>query len=196
MRHNITVNIYVVLPSRASPRQYCVPAVIIIALGANLETERHGPPQRALEAALRHLQAKGANPRLCSSWYRSAPLPAADQPWFVNGVAELDCSLSPSALMALLLSIEAEFGRCRDVPNAARALDLDLIDFNGEIHDMAADDQGPELQLPHPRLTERAFVLLPLAEIAPNWRHPESGRHIDNLIADLPPGQQIERYED
>ena len=98
--------------------------------------------------------------------------------------------------MALLLSVEAEFGRRRSVPNAARVLDLDLIDFGGKILEKSADNDGPALQLPHPRLAERAFVLLPLAEIAPNWRHPINRRHIDDLIADLPPDQQIERIED
>lgn len=170
--------------------------MIFIALGANLETERYGPPERGLDAALRRLQEMGAIPRRRSSWYRSAPVPAASQPWFINGVAELDCRLPPAALMALLLSVEAEFGRRRSVPDAARVLDLDLIDFNGEILEKAADNDGPALYLPHPRLAERAFVLLPLAEIAPNWRHPESGRHIDDLITDLPPGQQIARLED
>jgi len=169
--------------------------MILIALGANLETERFGPPERGLQAALHRLHALGAAPRQCSSWYRSAPLPAASQPWFINGVAELECDLPATALMTLLLSIETEFGRQRGVQNAARVLDLDLIDFAGEILNKAADDDGPALQLPHPRLTERAFVLLPLAEIAPNWRHPENGRQIDDLIADLPPGQQIERCE-
>ncbi len=170
--------------------------MILIALGANLETERYGPPERGLQAALRRLKEMGANLRRRSSWYRSAPVPTASQPWFINGVAELDCQLSPAALMALLLRIEAEFGRRRSVPNAARVLDLDLIDFSGKTLDKAADNDGPALQLPHPRLAERAFVLLPLAEIAPDWRHPTNGRHIDDLIADLPPGQQIERLDD
>ncbi|MBT3170209.1 MAG: 2-amino-4-hydroxy-6-hydroxymethyldihydropteridine diphosphokinase [Rhodospirillaceae bacterium] len=170
--------------------------MIFIALGANLETERYGPPERGLQAALRRLQEMEANPGRRSSWYRSAPVPAASQPWFINGVAELDCHLSPAALMALLLSVEAEFGRRRSVPNAARVLDLDLIDFGGKILEKSADNDGPALQLPHPRLAERAFVLLPLAEIAPNWRHPINRRHIDDLIADLPPDQQIERIED
>ena len=170
--------------------------MIYIALGANLETERHGPPQRGLEAALRRLHDLGAVPRQCSSWYRSAPVPATSQPWYINGVAGIDCPLTPPALMALLLAVEAEFGRRRGVRNAARVLDLDLIDFKGEILAKSANDESPAVQIPHPRLAERAFVLLPLAEIAPNWHHPENGRHIDDLIANLPPNQKIERCDD
>jgi 2-amino-4-hydroxy-6-hydroxymethyldihydropteridine diphosphokinase len=170
--------------------------MILIALGANLETARYGPPERGLAAALRRLQAGGVAVRRRSSWYRAAPLPAADQPWYINAVAQVECSLPPPGLMALLLAIEAEFGRRRGGANEARVLDLDLIDFRGEILNRAADADGPALQLPHPRLAERAFVLLPLGEIAPDWRHPETGMAIGDLIAGLPPGQQIERREE
>jgi 2-amino-4-hydroxy-6-hydroxymethyldihydropteridine diphosphokinase len=170
--------------------------MIVIALGANLETKRYGAPQNGLAAALRHLAATGVTLKTRSNWYQSAPFPTADQPWYVNGVAEIACDLSPVALMALLLSVESEFGRQRNSRNAARVLDLDLIDYNGEILNKSAVDNGPAVQLPHPRLHERAFVLLPLAEIAADWRHPENGRHIDDLIAELPPGQKMERvYE-
>ena len=95
--------------------------------------------------------------------------------------------------MARLLGIEAAFGRRRGERNSARELDLDLIDFGGQILDRAADEDGPAVQLPHPRMSQRAFVLLPLGEIAPYWRHPEDGRHIDDLVAALPAGQEIER---
>ena len=154
--------------------------MIFITLGANLETERYGPPERGLQAALRRLQEMEANPGRRSSWYRSAPVPAASQPWFINGVAELDCHLSPAALMALLLSVEAEFGRRRSVPNAARVLDLDLLAYGSQ-----TSVPGGRLDLPHPRLENRAFVLLPLAEIAPNWCHPVTKQGIGSLISAL-----------
>ncbi|MDP6474051.1 MAG: 2-amino-4-hydroxy-6-hydroxymethyldihydropteridine diphosphokinase [Alphaproteobacteria bacterium] len=169
--------------------------MILIALGANLETARFGPPRRGLEAALRHLEAAGVAMIQRSGWYRSAPFPAADQPFYVNGVAEVESTLSPTALLALMLEIETAFGRRRGKANAARVMDLDLIDFRGRILDRAGDDSGPALRLPHPRMDQRAFVLLPLAEIAPDWRHPESGRHIDELIAALPEGQEIDLLE-
>jgi len=97
--------------------------------------------------------------------------------------------------MAVLLDMELAFGRRRGARNAAREMDLDLIDFDGQTLDRAADESGPAVRLPHPRLGQRAFVLLPLAEIAPNWRHPENGLHIDDLIAALPEGQEIERLD-
>lgn len=170
--------------------------MIVIALGANLETKRYGTPQNGLSAALHHLVATGVTLKTCSNWYQSAPFPTADQPWYVNGVAEIACEVSPVALMARMLSVETEFGRQRDGRNAARVLDLDLIDYNGKILNKPADDNGPAVQLPHPRLHERAFVLLPLAEIAADWRHPKNGRHIDDLITELPPGQKIERMHE
>jgi 2-amino-4-hydroxy-6-hydroxymethyldihydropteridine diphosphokinase len=170
--------------------------MILIALGANLATERHGTPREGLEAALRRLAGAGLRIVRRSRWYRSAPVPAADQPDYVNGVARVETRLSAPALMALLLDIEAEFGRQRGAANAARVLDLDLIDYNGVIADKAADATGPALQLPHPRLAERAFVLLPLAEIAPDWRDPRNGRPIGQLVDALPEDQEIALLED
>lgn len=169
--------------------------MIFIALGANLATERYGPPQRGLEAALRHLDEVGVAVIQRSNWYRSAPYPPSDQPMYINGVACVDSGLSPTALMAVLLDIEIDFGRRRGEPNAARVMDLDLIDFDGLTCNRAADENGPALRLPHSRLSQRAFVLLPLADIAPDWRHPVDGRHIDDLIASLPEGQKIDRLE-
>ncbi len=165
--------------------------MIFIALGANLASDRYGPPKAGLEAALRRLESPGIKVIQRSRWYRSAPVPAAAQPDYVNGVAQLETRFSAPVLMALLLEIELEFGRKRSVANEARVLDLDLIDFDGEILDIQADNTGPALKLPHPSLGHRAFVLLPLAEIAPDWRDPRSGQHIGDLIDQLPEGQDI-----
>ena len=170
--------------------------MILIGLGANLVSKQFGAPSDTLEAALLALEKNGVTIVARSRWYKSAPVPVSDQPWFVNGVIAVATQHSPEPLLDVLLEIEHEFGRERGVANAARVLDLDLIDFGGKILEKSADNDGPALQLPHPRLAERAFVLLPLAEIAPNWRHPINRRHIDDLIADLPPDQQIERIED
>ena len=165
--------------------------MIYIALGANLASERHGPPKEGLERALHRLESYDIRLVRRSRWYRSAPVPAADQPDYVNGVAQVDSELPPEALMARLLEIEAEFGRRRGAANAARVLDLDLIDYNGRILERKADKFNPALHLPHPRLGDRAFVLLPLSEIAPDWRDPRNGRPIGDLIAELPEGQDI-----
>ena len=102
-------------------------------------------------------------------------------PWFVNGVARLSGRAEPAALLAALHAIEAAHHRARPYPNAPRTLDLDLLDCDGLLRDSEA------LRLPHPRLSERGFVLHPLAEIAPAWRHPVTGEGIAELIGRLPP---------
>jgi 2-amino-4-hydroxy-6-hydroxymethyldihydropteridine diphosphokinase len=111
-------------------------------------------------------------------------VPMSDQPWYVNGVVAVETTLAPMALLESLLAVEDGFGRHRSAPNAARTLDLDLLDYDG------TQCAGERLVLPHPRLHERRFVLAPLAEIAPQWRHPRSGKTAAELLAALPPGQQ------
>ena len=165
--------------------------MILIALGANLPTDRHGSPEAGILAALRALPERGIRPIRRSRLYRTAPVPPSGQPWYVNAVAEVDSDLSPQALMAALLSIERAFGRERSVPNAARTLDLDLIDVDGQTGHWPANGDLPDLILPHPRLAERAFVLIPLAELEPDWRHPGSRAPISALVRALPPGQTI-----
>jgi 2-amino-4-hydroxy-6-hydroxymethyldihydropteridine diphosphokinase len=158
---------------------------IFIALGANLSHERFGSPRQTLEAALATLDRRGIRTVRVSPWYRTAPVPVSDQPWYVNAVAEVMSALSADDLLAELHAVEADFGRARSVPNAARPIDLDLLDFHGEI---AVGGRGRAI-LPHPRMTERAFVLLPLADLAPQWRHPASGLPIRTLIENLPADQ-------
>ncbi len=164
--------------------------IVLIGLGANLSHPRHGGPEATLEAALMRLEGPELRVLACSRWYRSAPVPMSDQPWFVNGVAALETTLAPAALLARLHELEGAFGRRRGRRNAARTLDLDLLDYRGRI---SAPGEQPEL--PHPRLAGRAFVLLPLAEVAPNWCHPVSGQRLDALIAGLPADQRAEPLE-
>jgi 2-amino-4-hydroxy-6-hydroxymethyldihydropteridine diphosphokinase len=171
-------------PAKASP--------ILIALGANLPTERFGLPRAALESALGELERRGVRILRRSRWYESAPVPVSDQPWYVNGVAEVTAALGPEGLLALLHEVEAAFGRVRREPNAPRTLDLDLIAYGALVRDGA----GPPPVLPHPRMAGRAFVLLPLAEIRPDWRHPLLGRTAAELAADLPRGQAIRPVQD
>ncbi|MEX2297393.1 MAG: 2-amino-4-hydroxy-6-hydroxymethyldihydropteridine diphosphokinase [Dongiaceae bacterium] len=158
---------------------------IFIGLGSNLSGP-HGDPQAQLEAALVELAAAGVRTVRRSRWYESEPVPVADQPWFVNGVVEVETALDPAELLALLHRVEAAFGRIRRVRNEARALDLDLLAYGDRV---LAGEAGPIL--PHPRLQDRAFVLLPLAEIAPSWRHPLLGESAAVLAEKLPPGQRI-----
>ena len=104
-----------------------------------------------------------------SRWWESAPIPPLPgAPWFVNGVARLAGEMQPEALLAALHAIEARFERARPYPNAPRTLDLDLLDTDGMRREGA-------LVLPHPRMHLRHFVLRPLLEVAPGWRHPVLG---------------------
>jgi 2-amino-4-hydroxy-6-hydroxymethyldihydropteridine diphosphokinase len=137
-------------------------------LGSNLGS-RAGGPEATLEAALHALQCAGIRILRRSRWHRTRAVPPSAQPPFVNGVVLVETVLRPSALLAVLHRIERGFGRMRRRRNEARILDLDLIDYRGWIS--AGGDGGPVL--PHPRVLDRPFVLEPLAEILPAWRHPE-----------------------
>lgn len=165
--------------------------MIYIGLGANLPSQRYGPPRPTLEAALALLSEQGLPIRRRSRWYSSAPVPAGDQPWFVNGVAEVDSALPPPDVLRVLHAVEDAIGRVRTVRNAPRAVDLDLLDAHGQVSE---PDAWP--QLPHPRLHERAFVLMPLAELAPDWRHPTLGRSAEDLLAEVPADQACHLLEE
>jgi 2-amino-4-hydroxy-6-hydroxymethyldihydropteridine diphosphokinase len=159
---------------------------ILIGLGANLPSPCHGPPMATLEAALLALAQRGVRILRRSGWWESAPVPASDQPWFVNGVTEIATELGPEELLALLHSVESSFGRIRSVPNAPRILDLDLLAYGGLLR------PGPKPPiLPHPRVAERGFVLRPLAQIRPGWRHPATGLLVEVLIGRLPAGELV-----
>jgi 2-amino-4-hydroxy-6-hydroxymethyldihydropteridine diphosphokinase len=163
-------------------------AGVYIGLGANLPSPEHGTPRATLEAAMRALEAQGLTIVARSAFYESEPVPVSDQPWYLNAVVEVATDRDAAATLALLHSVENAFGRVRAVRNEARVLDLDLLDHRGTVRD------GPDSPLlPHPRLTDRAFVLLPLRDIAPGWRHPVSGRTITELLESLPEGQRIRR---
>ncbi|MFZ5782974.1 MAG: 2-amino-4-hydroxy-6-hydroxymethyldihydropteridine diphosphokinase [Pseudomonadota bacterium] len=165
------------------------PLPIFVALGGNLDHPVHGAPVRTLTAALRALAGRGARVRRLSPWYRTAPVPPSDQPWYVNAVAEIDTGWPADRLLAELHAVEADFGRVRSDANAARLIDLDLIDYRGRT---AAGGPGHAI-LPHPRLEGRAFVLKPLADLAPDWRHPRTGVGIRALLDALPADQVAER---
>ncbi|MBV8884118.1 MAG: 2-amino-4-hydroxy-6-hydroxymethyldihydropteridine diphosphokinase [Chroococcidiopsidaceae cyanobacterium CP_BM_RX_35] len=145
-----------------------------ITLGGNL-----GDPLTTLKVALATLaQTPGIALEAESSWYRTQAV-GPPQPDFINGCALLQVQLTPHLLLNTLLDIEAQFGRVRQERWGPRSLDLDLLLFDHLILDT------PTLVLPHPRLRERAFVLVPLAEIAPNWVEPVSGKAIAKLVQDI-----------
>jgi 2-amino-4-hydroxy-6-hydroxymethyldihydropteridine diphosphokinase len=150
--------------------------MILVALGANLTSPLHGGPVETLAAALAEMAVQGIEVDAMSRWYETAPVPISDQPWYVNGVARIRTMLEPSPLLTRLHEIEAAFGRVRTKVNAARAIDLDLLAYGDRI-------EADWPVLPHPRLQERAFVLLPLRDVAPNWRHPVTGEDIGTMLA-------------
>ena len=166
--------------------------MILVALGANLPTARHGTPAEGLDAALAELAECGIRPVARSRWYRSAPMPPATGPWFVNGVIRVETTLPPVPLMERLLAVEAAFGRRRSVAGASRPLDLDLLDYDGKILHRAGGRSGPALVLPHPRLGERAFVLAPLIEVAPDWHPPVTGATAASLLTAVASEQRVE----
>lgn len=157
--------------------------VIFIGLGANLPHPEYGSPRQTCEAALAALEQAEISVLRRSRWYESTPVPPSNQPLFVNAVAEVATDLAPADALAALHRVEQALGRRRGVPNAARVLDLDLLAY-GRI----VSAPGAVPVLPHPRLSERAFVVLPIAELAPAWRHPVSGHTAAELAEALPPG--------
>jgi 2-amino-4-hydroxy-6-hydroxymethyldihydropteridine diphosphokinase len=154
--------------------------MILVALGANLPSPA-GQPEDTLKSALRRLAGEGITIVRRSGFYRTASWPNPSDPAYVNAVAAVATGLDPAALLAVLLQTETAFGRRRSTPNAPRPLDLDLLDYEGRIQ------EGPPI-LPHPRMQSRAFVLVPLRDVAPDWRHPVSGIGVSELIGRLPPG--------
>jgi len=171
--------------------------LILIGIGANLPSIAYGGPRATCGAAMAALEEAGLSIDARSRWYKSAPQPVSDQPWFVNAVFSVKTHLDPSALMVFLLETEEIFGRQRGKKNAARALDLDLLAY-GEMVSHEGPEKGKKGSplLPHPRLHQRAFVLLPLRDIAPDWRHPVTGGCVDDMIGALEIGQNAEIMAD
>jgi 2-amino-4-hydroxy-6-hydroxymethyldihydropteridine diphosphokinase len=154
---------------------------VLVAIGANLASADGRTPLETCQWAAGQLATlPGLHLRRVSRWFETRPVPVSDQPSFINGVALLSGTADHYELLQSLQAIEATSGRVRSVPNAARTLDLDLLAMDALV--LAT----PDLILPHPRLHERAFVLAPLIDVLPGWRHPTLGVTAEQLLARVP----------
>ncbi|MEW6388699.1 MAG: 2-amino-4-hydroxy-6-hydroxymethyldihydropteridine diphosphokinase [Thermodesulfobacteriota bacterium] len=151
------------------------PVVAYIGLGANLGD----PPRQLQEALVRLGEVEEVEVLQVSAFYLTPPLGPPGQPWYVNGVAQIRTRLTPEELFRVLLRIEKEMGRVRGERWGPRLIDLDLLLYDGEIL------AGPALVVPHPEMHRRAFVMVPLAEIAPQAWHPVLQKTIAELLAEL-----------
>ena len=145
---------------------------VYLGLGSNLG-ERRGH----LAAAVERLRAAGFGVTSESSIYETEPRDEPNQPWFLNQVIEAETDLSPRQLLARVKQIEREMGRRRTVPKGPRPIDIDILLFEDAIV------QAPDLEIPHPRMGERRFVLEPLAELAPGLRHPVTRQTVREMLA-------------
>jgi 2-amino-4-hydroxy-6-hydroxymethyldihydropteridine diphosphokinase len=155
--------------------------MILVAIGANLPgPDGAAPIETCRRAAVVLDGVAGLRLAALSRWYETAPMPPSGQPLYVNGVARLEGCVDPEILLAALQGIEQAFGRVRGVTNAARTLDLDIVAMGNLTRDK------PNPVLPHPRMHVRAFVLAPLLDVAPAWRHPTLGLSAQALLDGLP----------
>ena len=162
--------------------------MILIGMGANLPS-RYGAPEETLRACVSALQENNIKILDVSSVWKTAPVPISDQPWYSNAVCSVFFDGTAHDLLKTIERIENAFGRVRIEINAPRSLDLDILAFEGQ------HTQEDNLSVPHPRMHERAFVLYPLREVAPKWVHPIMNKSVDNLIEQLPKGQEIKRLD-
>ncbi|MCC3860655.1 2-amino-4-hydroxy-6-hydroxymethyldihydropteridine diphosphokinase [Pseudemcibacter aquimaris] len=167
--------------------------MILIGLGSNLTTDEFATSKEILEAAMDMLAQRGVEILKRSAFYETEPVPKSDQPWFCNAVVSVETKMGAIDLLKLLHDIEHDLGRVRRKRWEARIIDLDLLSYNDEIFpsrdewESEAQNINPEHAIiPHGRLHERDFVLIPMMDICPDWQHPVLGKTTEKMLA----GQQ------
>jgi 2-amino-4-hydroxy-6-hydroxymethyldihydropteridine diphosphokinase len=163
-----------------------LPRTILLGLGSNLAGP-WGEPRAILSHTLRELTKAGLRILACSSFYSTAPVGLGQQSSYTNAVVMIEGSVAPAALLRFLKRLERRAGRRLGRHWGPRQLDIDILDFGGRQIGRPGGRRRPgQLLLPHPEMHRRAFVLVPLREIAPTWRHPRSGIPVATLLARLP----------
>jgi 2-amino-4-hydroxy-6-hydroxymethyldihydropteridine diphosphokinase len=160
-----------------------MPEIVYLSLGSNV-----GDREAQLREAIRRLKSVG-RVQFVSPIYESEPVDFIAQPLFLNCVVAVETSSTPAHLIQQALAIEKAMGRERTQKKGPRTIDLDILLFGNEVVDT------PELTIPHPAMERRRFVLQPLAEIAPEARHPLSGKSVRELLEELPAGQSIRLWQ-
>jgi 2-amino-4-hydroxy-6-hydroxymethyldihydropteridine diphosphokinase len=160
------------------------PKTVYISLGSNL-----GDRAAMLSRAITAMNSAGVRAVRQSSFYITEPVGAPGQAWFLNAVAEAETSLLPLQLLHALLKIERELGRRRITPHGPRTIDLDILFYGSSVI------RSKELEVPHPRLTQRRFVLLPLAHLAPEFRHPTLHKSVTQLLAETPDRSEVRLWQ-
>jgi len=166
-----------------SKRDFRVKKTVYLSLGSNL-----GDRARNLEAAIRHVAELGQIVAQ-SSFYETEPVDVERQPWFLNCVVALETELMPRQLLSRVLAIEQKMGRRRTQPKGPRTIDIDILLFGGSVV------ETPALTVPHPAMHERRFVLEPLAEIAPDLRHPVFKKTVREMLNALPQGAAVHKFK-
>jgi len=156
--------------------------IVYLSLGSNL-----GERERNLDQAIALLEEAGVRVLRRSGIYETEPQDVKDQPWFLNLVLEAETALFPKQLLDCALKIERKLGRKRTRPKGPRSIDIDILFYGSAV----IDTEG--LRVPHPRLAERRFVLEPLAELAPELRHPVTRRTVREMLSAVS-GQQVRRH--
>jgi len=155
---------------------------VYLGLGSNL-----GNGVAQIRRALDALGGRGCRVLRTSSFYRTEPAGVRDQPWFTNCVAEAETELSPRALLRTAKAIESLMGRRRKAPGSPRPLDIDILLYEDEVVHL------PSLEIPHPRMSERRFVLIPLKELAPKLRHPNLKKTASEMLRETADRSRVNR---